>query len=103
MRLQGTAWYNYRRQHKLRLVCISKSSHGNYRVDVLDENNHHNHHWLHPIEAASLEASGWLAINTCYESNELHSKDLLRTLIPACRNGSLQYVPVERKSATPFC
>ena len=73
-RLQGRDWYTYRKEHKLLLVGIYKSSNGNYRADVVDENERHFHHWLHPIEAKKLEDSGYLDKHPAEDSNNLFVK-----------------------------
>lgn len=80
-RLQGHDWYDYRCKHSLKLVCLSKSKDGRYRVDVLDENNKHFYHWLHPIEAKNLEKSNWCETHTIYELAELYKNNLLGNLI----------------------
>lgn len=74
-RLQGKDWYTYRKEHKLLLVGIYKSSNGNYRADVVDENNKSFHHWLHPIEAAKLEKSGYLSQHPAVDSSTLFNKE----------------------------
>lgn len=75
-RLQGESWYRYRKEHKLTLLCISISSNGNYRVDVYDELNHHNYHWLHPIEVKNLKSSGWLEKYKVLNSELLYDLDI---------------------------
>ena len=72
-RLQGEKWYNFRREHKLKLLCISISSNGNYRADVKDEKGRHWYHWLHPIEVENLKKSGWLENHITLDSNSLYN------------------------------
>ena len=91
-RLQNKSWYDYRRNHHLTLICISKSESGNYRADVLDENGNHFYHWLHPIERRRLEASNWIKENKVYDSKELYydngykKSTLLTQLIKEIKN-----------------
>ena len=54
-RLQGSAWYWYRQNHKLELRNIQVSNSGNYRAVLKDENNKYVYHWLNNEEAATLE------------------------------------------------
>lgn len=79
-RLQGEIWYNYRKNHKLSLICISKSKNGNYRADVLDEYYRHFYHWLHPIEAAKLEKSNYFDTHVCWDSDIIHNGNLNRLI-----------------------
>ena len=80
-RLQGKEWYDYRKNHKLTLLCISESTNGNYRADVLDECGNHFWHWLHPVEVKNLESSSWLNNHVIYDTNELYKSNLLKDLI----------------------
>ena len=75
-RLQGESWYNYRKNHKLSLICISKSKNGNYRADILDECYRHFYHWLHPIEAAKLESSNYFDTHVCLDSDIIYDGTL---------------------------
>lgn len=71
-RLQGPEWHLFKNNHKLTILCISKSDAGNYRVDVKNEYGKHFYHWLNSQEAAKLENSGWLENHKVYSTTELY-------------------------------
>lgn len=75
-RLQDKTWYRYRREHHLTLKNIYKSSHGNYRADMVDEHGKKFHHWLNPMEAQKLENSGYLKDHPAEDSNKLFKEAL---------------------------
>ena len=70
-RLQGDSWYKYRRRHKLKLLCVSKSKAGNYRADCIDENGTLVYHWLHPLEKRKLDRSDYLETHVILDSNKV--------------------------------
>ena len=80
-RLQGLEWTNYKKNNKLVLLAIGKSSHGNYVSYTIDAQKRIIRHWLGFSEVVSLESSGWLDNHTVYNCNDLYKKSLLNDLI----------------------
>lgn len=80
-RLQGLEWTNYKKNTKLVLLAIGKSSHGNYVSYTIDANKKVIRHWLGFSEVVSLESSDWLETHTVYDCNDLYKKSFLNKLI----------------------
>lgn len=55
------------------ILCVSKSTNGNYRVDVrCMEDGKVYHHWLNSREAKRLEESGFLATHELFSYDDLY-------------------------------
>lgn len=80
-RLQGLGWANYKRNNRLVLLAIGKSSRGNYVSHAVDGDKKVVRHWLGFSEVVSLESSGWLDAHTVYDSNDLYKKSFINNLI----------------------
>lgn len=79
-RLQGKDFARFRANHRLTLLCISKSASGNYRADMLDENGKHHCHWLNDSEKAGLISSGYLDSHECYGKDFISSGELTKRI-----------------------
>ena len=58
-RVQGTEFKQLRKEHRLKLLCISASKNNNWRADMIDENGRHYSHWLNEAEKDRLMHSNY--------------------------------------------
>jgi hypothetical protein len=72
-RVQGSEFKQLRKEHRLKLLCISASKNNNWRADMIDENGRHYSHWLDDTERDRLMQSTYFDTHKIVDSDDLYN------------------------------
>ena len=72
-RVQGKEFKQLRKEHRLKLLCISTSKNNNWRADMIDETGRHYSHWLDDAEKDRLMQSKYFDTHKIVDSTDLYN------------------------------
>ena len=93
-RVQGDAWRQLRKKHKLTLLCVSASKSNNWRADLIDENGRRYSHWLGDSERDKIMQSTYFQTHKIVDSNDVYNpQSEVHQLLVKKQEANLSEVP----------